>query len=80
LKETVMGVALSLLCILDGWADLILLYSDFNIWCKEYPSLKEKLYRFSVFKETLEETCTWYLDNDLEIEGAGACASVCMAC
>ncbi|XP_045803906.1 uncharacterized protein LOC123897350 [Trifolium pratense] len=62
LKETVMGVALSLWCILDGWANLILLYFDFQIWCKEYgktyPSLKEKLYRFSVFKERFERNAS----------------------
>ncbi|CAJ2643659.1 unnamed protein product [Trifolium pratense] len=57
-----MGVALSLWCILDGWANLILLYFDFQIWCKEYgktyPSLKEKLYRFSVFKERFERNAS----------------------
>ncbi|PNX80348.1 hypothetical protein L195_g036347 [Trifolium pratense] len=59
LKETVMGVALSLWCILDDWVDLIFVYINFEIWCwkcrKTYPSLKEKLYRFSVFKKSFEE-------------------------
>jgi hypothetical protein len=61
-RETMTGVALSLWCILDGWADLTLLYPYFNIWCKEYdityPSLKEKLYRFSVFKESFQRNAS----------------------
>ncbi|GAU23114.1 hypothetical protein TSUD_305610 [Trifolium subterraneum] len=59
LKETLMAAALSLWCILCDWLDLIHLYINFEMWCrkyrKTYPSLKEKLYRFTVFKKTFEE-------------------------
>ncbi|GAU23115.1 hypothetical protein TSUD_305620 [Trifolium subterraneum] len=62
LKETLMAAALSLWRILCDWVDLIHLYINFEIWCRKYsityPSLKEKLYRFTVFKKTFERTAS----------------------